>query len=160
MKETLTNIAKVVLGLFLIVLSLVIFAIVTPLAFIWKIVVSITNEKRKARDILSGTSLFFIQIAASYDQLGNAVFGGFFNWLFLRDTDIRYAFGDKDDTISEVLGWNVELDSLNKYGKLMVKLLDKLDENHCYNAMYSGVLSARTKVHQFENINILKPQIL
>ncbi|WP_435135689.1 hypothetical protein [Formosa sp. A9] len=160
MKEFFTNIGNLLLGVILIAVSLVLFAVVTPLAFIWKVVVSITNEKRKARDILAGTSSFFIEIAASYDQLGNAVFGGFFNWLFLRDTDIRYAFGDKDDTISEVLGWNVELDSLNKYGKFLVKLLDKLDENHCYNAMYNAVIAARTKVHQYENINILKPQIL
>ncbi|MGJ5643191.1 hypothetical protein [Formosa sp. S-31] len=157
MKETLINIGKVFLGLVLIAISLVLFALVTPLAFIWKVVVSVTNENRKARDIMAGTSSFFIEIAASYDQLGNAVFGGFFNWLFLQDTDIRYAFGNKDDTISEVLGWNAELNSLNNYGKLLVKLLDKLDNNHCYNAMYNGVLAARTKAHQFDNLNILKP---
>ncbi|CDF80555.1 hypothetical protein BN863_28430 [Formosa agariphila KMM 3901] len=156
MKEAVINIGKVLLGLVLIVVSLVLFIIITPLAFLWKVVSSISQEKRKVRDILSGTSLFFIQIAASYDQLGNAVFGGFFNWLFLVQKDLRYAFGDKDDTISEVLGWNAELNALNRFGVLMVKLLDYIDKNHCYNAMYSGVLRARTKVHQYENINLLQ----
>lgn len=155
MKEAIINIAKTLGAILLLVLALVLFVIVTPCALVWKIWATVKYENRKARDILKGVSKFFIEIAASYDQLGNAVFGGFFNWLFLQDKELRYVFGDKDETISEVLGWNAKLKALNKRGKWFVKLLDKLDTNHCERAMQSGIFKARTKLYNYDNIDLI-----
>ncbi|OBX20946.1 hypothetical protein [Bizionia algoritergicola] len=155
MKEALINIARTIGAILLLVLALVLFVIVTPFALVWKIWATANYENRKARDILKGISVFFVEIAASYDQLGNAVFGGFFTWLFLQDKELRYIFGDKDETISEVLGWNAHLSALNTRGKWFVKLLDWLDKEHCYKAMMSGVYKARNKVHIHENLKLI-----
>jgi hypothetical protein len=140
------SIFKIIGAILLIVLALILFLLITPLAFLWKAVVSFLRPRRKVVDIASGTARFFVEIAASYDQLGNAVFGGFFNWLFIPSGVDYYPFGDKDETISEVLGWNDHNGTLTTFGFMLVYLLDKIDKEHCKKAMLSGIHKAERKL--------------
>lgn len=134
------SVLKIVLGVSLIVVAVLLFVITTGVAFVWKLVASVVFENRKAVDILSATSDYFIGIAASFDQLANFSFGGFFNWLFIKDMKKTHIkFGDKDETISEVLGWNKMLNNQTSAAKKLVCLLDYLDPNHCRLAMQSGI---------------------
>lgn len=150
MKQALVSILKIIGAIALIILAIALFLLIIPLAFIWKAVVSISNENRKARDIMSGMAVFFTEIAASFDQLGNAVFGGFLNWLFIKGDG--YAFGDKDDTVSEALGWNERYETLSKTGTAIVWILHKLEKDHCRLAMLNGVAKAEIKVLLYKGI--------
>ena len=63
------------------------------------------------------------------DLLGNVTI---FNWLwFLFKTKDGYKFGNFNETISSALGKNERDKTLSKTGKLLVKILDFLDKNHC-----------------------------
>ncbi|MFL0104983.1 hypothetical protein [Tenacibaculum maritimum] len=135
-----------IINFLLVIVAILLFIVVTPCAFVWKVWASFKNEDREAKDITKGIAFYFLEIATSFDQTGNTVFGGFFNWLFLnKEAKIKYPFGDKDETISEVLGWNDKLNSLNKYGLRMIKVLDKLDANHCEKSRLIGIKKAKEK---------------
>ena len=140
-----------IVNFLLVIVAIVLFVVVTPCALVWKIWASFKDENRKNKYVSKGIAFYFLETATSFDQTGNTVFGGFFNWLFLNsEAKVKYLFGDKDETISEVLGWNKKLNSLNKHGLKMVKILDKLDVNHCEKSRLIGVAKAleKTEVHQ------------
>ena len=42
-----------------------------------------------------------------------------------------YLFGDDRETISSVLGKNQITHTLTVFGKLLCKVLDSIDKNHC-----------------------------
>ncbi len=135
-----------IVNFLLVIVALVLFIVVTPCALVWKVWASLKSEDRKAKDITKGIAFYFLETATSFDQTGNTVFAGFFNWLFLNnEAKVKYPFGDKDETISEVLGWNNKLNSLNKHGLRMVKILDKLDTNHCEKSRLIGIKKAKEK---------------
>jgi hypothetical protein len=153
MKEALIHIAKLLKNLFLIVLAIALFSPIGVVAIIWKVYVSVFHENRKAREILDGTSQFFFAIAIALDQFGNVAFGGLFDDVLI--TKKEFPFGKPYETISEVLGWNQELDNLTLPGKVIVAILDFLDKEHCKVAMLSGLFSAKYKVDKYR---LLKPQ--
>ena len=67
------------------------------------------------------------------DLLGNVTI---FNWLwFLFKTKDGYKFGNFNETISSALGKNERDKTLSKTGKLLVKILDFLDKNHCIKSI-------------------------
>lgn len=150
MKEALGHIFKLLGSMLLIVLALLGFTIITLPALAWKVYTVATNERRKAREILSGTKVYFTAIAASFDQLGNAAFGGFFNWLMIDNRFYGYRFGDRDETVSEVLGWNEHLNTLSAHGRFWVGLLDRLEKDHCKIAFTTGVLKAERKFQVYK----------
>lgn len=160
MRTIFESILKVLGGLLLLFLALLLFVVVVPFAFLWLIVVTVKNKGNKARGVISNTGDFFVMVAASFDQLGNAAFGGFFNWLFIKDLSKGFQHGDKDDTISEVLGWNEHKGSLSRTGVWMVYVLNKIDPDHCRKAMESGVQKAVIKVSQYNNTKGLKKVII
>ena len=49
--------------------------------------------------------------------------------------DRGYEFGKENETISSALGKNERDNTLSKKGKLLVKILDFFDENHCKNSI-------------------------
>ncbi len=152
LSEFFSNIGQLLLSFFLILVAFALFIPCLIASVIWKVVVSISKENRKARDIISGTKQFFLAIAIALDQLGNVAFGGFFNWLFLKDQEGLYNFGAAHETISEVLGWNLYLDHLNQKGKYMVALLDWIEKDHCIKAMRSGIETAQFKTDHWQDV--------
>ena len=143
-EELLENIAQLLLYLFLIVLAAGLVVLLIVPALFWKIYVSLSNENRKARDIMQGTAMFFKAIAISIDVFGGVAFSGMFNNLLLVNQ--IYRFGSPYETISEVLGWAQYYNDLTYTGKLLVKVLDWLDENHCEKTRVLGLTLAKHKI--------------
>ena len=51
---------------------------------------------------------------------------------YFLDTAINIdRFGNIDETISSVLGKNQRFGHLTKFGKVICKILDTIDKNHC-----------------------------
>ena len=144
MKEALTHIAIIIGTILLIVIAFFVVIVITPFALLWKIWVSIASENRKARDILKGFSAYFLAIASSIDKFGNCAFGGFLNWLFLKEG--KYPFGNNYETVSEVMGWAQMYNDLNRKGLFLLALLDMIENNHCEKARIIGLKRAIKKV--------------
>lgn len=141
-KETLGHIGKLLLSILLLVLAIILLIVLLPIAIVWKVYVSIFNENRKARDILDGTSQFIKAMAISIDVFGNVAYSGLFNNILSKKQ--IYKFGSPYETISEVLGWEQYYRDLSKEGKLLVKILDKVDPKHCEKTrVYSLILALR-----------------
>lgn len=152
MVEAFKHILNILGTLGLIILAIGVITIITPIAFLWKTYVSITQENRKIREIIIGTADFFLAIASSLDKLGNCAFGGFFNNLLLKDG--IYKFGNNHETVSEVLGWAYSFNDLNANGLLLYNFLNYIDKNHCQKAKDFGIQRAKDKLRISRRIKI------
>jgi hypothetical protein len=76
---------------------------------------------------------YFKSSAISLDRFGNREFRTLFNKVLILENG--YQFGDIGETISSVLGKNERDNTLTKAGKMLVFVLDKLDEDHCFKSI-------------------------
>jgi len=68
------------------------------------------------------------------DQLGNVICMENLNaWLITNKS--KYFFGSPDETISSVLGKNKRAGTLTRFGWIVDRILNKLDDNHSINAI-------------------------
>jgi len=94
--------------------------ICTPLGFVWALFKQPKN--------------YFFKIAVSLDQLGNVICMENLNaWLITNKS--KYFFGSPDETISSVLGKNKRAGTLTRFGWIVDRILNKLDDNHSINAI-------------------------
>ncbi|GMN10836.1 hypothetical protein MTsPCn9_30000 [Croceitalea sp. MTPC9] len=82
---------------------------------------------------LKGIGEFGLKTAISIDQLGNVIMQHLFNLIWIKKGG--YKFGNRDETISSVLGKNKQLNMLTGFGKAIDKLLDVIDPNHSLNSI-------------------------
>ena len=76
---------------------------------------------------------YFRSTALSIDIWANREFRTLWNTQLRIDGG--YEFGKTDETISSALGKNERDKTLTKTGKLLVKILNFLDKNHCQNSI-------------------------
>ena len=76
---------------------------------------------------------YFRGTALSLDVWANFEFRSL--WNDKLRIDGGYEFGREGETISSALGKNERDKTLSKKGKLLVKILDFFDENHCKNSI-------------------------
>lgn len=79
-------------------------------------------------------SSYYRELALGLDRFGNVIMGSFFTILFLKKTAI-YKFGNGKKTISHVLGKNNLANTLSYFGRLLDKILNKIDNNHTINSI-------------------------
>lgn len=149
MKEASISIGRIFGGLGLIIIGLFLVPSLVIPALCWKVWVSITDERRNAREIMNGTTIFFTAIAISIDKFGNCAYGGFLSDILLKDG--VYKFGNTQETISEVLGWGYYYGDLNKYGLWLHNTLNWLEENHCEKARLHGLMFAKQKAELYKD---------
>ena len=105
-------------------LFLVAWLLIPPLT-IWNLIV-VYRKNGSVKGYFRGTAL-------SLDIWAN------FEFRTLWNTQLRidggYEFGVVGETISSALGKNQRDKTLSKKGKLLVKILDFLDENHCIKSI-------------------------
>lgn len=130
----------VVLSSILIPIGLV-FSFISRL-FVWKF----RGWRRKLGD-------YFYICAVSIDQTGNVFCSDLFNTILIKQKESNHLFGNADQTISAVLGYNDHYNTISKLGKYLVKLLDFFDNEHCEVAM---LLDMTNKVATIEILNKLK----
>jgi hypothetical protein len=71
---------------------------------------------------------YFRQSAINLDKYANMEFKTLFNKTLI--VELGYKFGQENETISSVLGKNLQQGSLTKIGIIIVWILDKIDKNH------------------------------
>ncbi len=139
----LLNIAKYFL---LVIFAILIFSVLSVVGFCWTIIKLF--YKTKIKNALEGLSKYFFTIALSINQIGAVVFKGLFNDALIKGEGL--PFGDEDKQISEVLGWNERYFELTKSGKLLVRILDKLDPKHCQKTLFKEVEKSERKFELFK----------
>lgn len=73
---------------------------------------------------------YFRSSAITIDKLANREFRTLWNKTLIQNDG--YKFGKIEETISGVLGKNIQLKKLSKTGKVLVRILS---EKHCINAI-------------------------
>ena len=76
---------------------------------------------------------YFKSSAINLDKFGNREFRTLFNKVLINDKG--YRFGDIEETISSVLGKNQLTGTLTGLGRVLVWILDKIDNNHAIKSI-------------------------
>jgi len=73
---------------------------------------------------------YFKSSAINIDKFGNREFRTSLNKTLIHENS-PFMFGNDNETISSVLGKNQRFGHLTKFGKVICKILDTIDKNHC-----------------------------
>ena len=115
------------IGILLFLISIVLLITTGVLGFIFGFLQQLLKKGIK------GIGEYTLQIAISVDQLGNVIMQHLLNLLWVKKGG--YLFGNRDETISSVLGKNKQLNMLTGFGKAIDKALDFIDPNHSLNSI-------------------------
>lgn len=83
-------------------------------------------------------SAYLYTCSLAIDQLGNVFCSDLFNHTLITSY-ASVLFGNPDQTISAVLGYAQNNNSLTKIGGWVVNLLDTIDPDHCKKAMIKDI---------------------
>ena len=88
-------------------------------------------KRRKVGNVLDELVLYELDKAVSRDQTGNVVHATILNKFLISEKG--YKFGDKDETVSGVLGINEVLHYVEEkeMGVMLVNTLNNIETNHC-----------------------------
>ena len=117
-------------NLILVILAKLLYLVFEPISFVY---VNFFKKKFNWRR-LSG---YFRDEAVAIDRFGNSQYRSLFNTWFVADGG--YQHGNINETISSVLGKNQRDETLTKFGMLITKILDRMDENHCKESINENV---------------------
>ena len=114
----------------LVILAKLLYLAVEPINFFYVIFI----KKKFTWKWLNG---YFREEALAIDRFGNSQYRSLFNSWFVKENG--YQHGNINETISSVLGKNQRDETLTKLGKLLVKILNRMDENHCKESINENV---------------------
>lgn len=105
------------MGILLYIIATILWIILTPINWVFvAIKYGISNK-------------YFFETAVDLDKFGNRNFRTFLNATMRKRGG--YEFGNVNETISSALGKNKKFGHLTKFGKIICKILDTIDKNHC-----------------------------
>ena len=114
----------------LVILAKVLYLAVEPINFIYVILIKKKFNWRR----LNG---YFRNEALAIDRFGNSQYRSLFNAWFVADGG--YKHGNINETISSVLGKNQRDKTLTISGKILTKILDTIDKDHCLKSINENV---------------------
>ncbi len=100
-----------------------------PIGFLFAIVRQLVFSKVKM------LSIYLLEVALVFDQAGNVVMQHFLNFTLLKKTKQAYLFGNKNETISSVIGKNSITGTLNMVGLLTDAFLNFVDNRHSLDSI-------------------------
>jgi hypothetical protein len=115
------------IGFILFLLALILFLLTTPIGLLYSIIYRLEWKSWKA------LGEYLLEVAISIDQSGNVIMQDLLNGLFILRGG--YKFGNRDETISSVIGKNKSANTLAPLGKLLATVLDGIDSGHSLNSI-------------------------
>ena len=100
-----------------------------PIGFIFALVRQIVFSKVRM------LSIYLLEVALVFDQAGNVIMQHFLNFALLKKTKKAYLFGNKNETISSVIGKNSVTGTLNIVGLGTDAFLNFVDNRHSLDAI-------------------------
>ena len=95
-------------------------------------IIHLSFSVSKGRDKKVGK--YFRKIALTIDVLGAVMCGSLFNLILLKQNS-QHKFKGELMTVSKILGYNEAEGTLTKLGEKIVSLLNKIEKDHCKNAI-------------------------
>ena len=114
----------------LVILAKLLYLAVEPINFIYVILI-------KKKFTWKRLNRYFRNEALAIDRFRNSQYKSLFNAWFIKEKG--YKHGNINETISSVLGKNQRDETLTKFGMLITKILDRMDENHCKKSINENV---------------------
>jgi len=114
------------------IVALILAFILTPIGIIFTFIKSF--YKNSFKDAIKNLNSQFRTIAISIDQYGNVVCKDLFNFTLITK-ESKHLFGNEDDTISKVIGYNKLDNTLSKTGIIVENILNLIDKNHSLKAI-------------------------
>ena len=114
----------------LVILAKLLYLVVEPINFIYVILI-------KKKFTWKRLNRYFRNEALAIDRFGNSQYRSLFNTWFVKEKG--YKHGNINETISSVFGKNQRDETLTKFGMLITKILDRMDENHCKKSINEKV---------------------
>jgi hypothetical protein len=125
---------KLLLNIFLVILSILLKYILFPFGFLWTILKAYYHVGWQKGNVFLAD--WFYKIAVSQDQLGNVMLFELLNTFLIKsDYPNIDIFGSEDETISSVLGKNKRNNTLRFCGEILVMFLNILQKNHVEKAI-------------------------
>jgi hypothetical protein len=115
------------LGVFLLLVAVILLTITGPFGIIFGLLNGLITKS------LHGVGDFCYKVTIAIDHLGNVIMQDLFNLLWIKRHG--YKFGHPKETISSVLGKNLETETLKPFGKLMAKVLEYFEQGHLQNSI-------------------------
>jgi 8-oxo-dGTP pyrophosphatase MutT (NUDIX family) len=140
------------IGILLFFISVLLLLITGPLGLIYGFFYTLYKGG------LKGLGEYLLKIAVSIDQLGNVLMQHLLNLLWIRKGG--YRFGNRDETISSVLGKNKKLGMLTEFGKGIDRFLDTIDPNHSLNSIDYYVEPSENTIDKLAWILLQEKRIL
>lgn len=146
------RVLKLVLSILLIVTALFLFTTLSVAALLFTLISPFfIKDNRNIGEIVDGFSKYFISIAASIDQTGNAAFGKLLTWGLVSKKASSYSIhNDIDDTISEIVGWNELENAQTKTGKILSSILNTAEKDHGALSAANAYWKAKNKVERYK----------
>ena len=117
--------------LFFVALLLVITT--APIGFIYALIRQTCSSKAKSLNV------YFIEVALVLDEVGNVTMQHLLNDILLMNDVQTYYFGNKNETISSVIGKNSITNTLSPLGRTLNSFLNFLDKDHSLNSIIYDV---------------------
>jgi hypothetical protein len=105
----------------------------TPIGFLYALLRQLFLGKIKTLQI------YFIEIALALDNAGNVIMQHLLNDTLLIKNTNTYQFGNKNETISSVIGKNHLTNTLSSLRKSLNAFLNFIDKDHSFNSIIYDV---------------------
>jgi len=112
-------------------------SIIIPLGIFFAIIWLISHNEENLG--IKYFSRIFRNIALSIDILGNFCCAIMFNVILIKNTQSLYRFGKNGDTISKVIGLNLQQGNLTMVGKGVNKVLNIFEKDHSIKAVTNNL---------------------
>ena len=116
-----------IIGILLLTISIILFVLTVPIGIVYGYIYKLFTKS------IAGIGEFSLNIAISIDQLGNVTMQYLLNAILIVKGG--YKFGNRDETISSVIGKNVKKNTLSELGKLLNSILNTIDSGHSLNSI-------------------------
>jgi 8-oxo-dGTP diphosphatase len=110
-------------------IALLLVMITAPFGFVYALIRQTCSSKSQSLNI------YFIEVALVLDEVGNVTMQHLLNDILLIRKENTYFFGNKNETISSVIGKNSLTNTLSPLGRVLNSFLNFLDKDHSLNSI-------------------------
>lgn len=115
------------MGTLLAIVSIILSAIAFPIGLLFSLFKNFYKRQWKVGFLNLDSQM--LDIAVAVDATGNVVCEDFFNAILIKKQG--YKFGKRKETVSSVLGKNQRDKTLIFCGRVLAKVLDTCEKDHC-----------------------------
>jgi 8-oxo-dGTP diphosphatase len=124
---------SILMSFLLFCVALLLVITTAPIGFIYALIRQTCSSKAKSLNV------YFIEVALVLDEVGNVTMQHLLNDILLINDVQTYFFGNKNETISSVIGKNSITNTLSPLGRTLNSFLNFLDKDHSLNSIIYDV---------------------